>query len=84
MAVNIAHFQKDMVQVPTAQLEGTLNRLISTVHRLASKVFLVQAAAAAAAAEFCYPFYLSRWFFNDYHFDLLMIDKMVCFVSFTP
>eukprot|EP00667_Euglena_gracilis_P000794 EG_transcript_794 len=37
MAVNIAHFQKDMVQVPTAQLEGTLNRLISTVHRLASK-----------------------------------------------
>eukprot|EP00667_Euglena_gracilis_P001511 EG_transcript_1513 len=37
MAVNIVRFQRDMAQVAAAQLEGALNRLISTVHRLAAK-----------------------------------------------
>eukprot|EP00668_Euglena_longa_P003995 GGOE01004686.1.p2 GENE.GGOE01004686.1~~GGOE01004686.1.p2 ORF type:complete len:558 (-),score=132.28 GGOE01004686.1:189-1862(-) len=37
MAVNIIHFQAEMAQRPAAVLEATLNRLISTVHSVASK-----------------------------------------------
>eukprot|EP00667_Euglena_gracilis_P001134 EG_transcript_1134 len=37
MAINIVRFQRDTAQVASAQLEGMLNRLISTVHRLAAK-----------------------------------------------
>eukprot|EP00668_Euglena_longa_P009504 GGOE01011482.1.p1 GENE.GGOE01011482.1~~GGOE01011482.1.p1 ORF type:complete len:354 (-),score=76.69 GGOE01011482.1:2275-3336(-) len=37
MAVNVSQFQEEMAQRSTAHVEGTLNRFISIVHRVASK-----------------------------------------------
>eukprot|EP00667_Euglena_gracilis_P004755 EG_transcript_4781 len=37
LAVNVVQFQRDIAHRSAAHLEGTLNRIISTVHRTASK-----------------------------------------------